>query len=156
MPTQSLGSYDLISKIGKGSFASVYKARNGKDGNIVALKVIALDRLGEDERLRQNLTSEIEIMRDYNHPNICLLHEHFTTSKHINLVIEYCPGGDLQKYIRARGRLREEVARIFITQLSAGLDFLHRKNVIHRDIKSQVNIIESEPTHANKNKQNAS
>lgn len=138
MPTQCVGNYELVSKIGKGSFASVYKARNINTGALVALKVIALERLGEDERLHQNLTSEIGIMRDYNHTNICLLHEHFNTKKHINLVIEFCAGGDLQKYIRSKGRLREIVSRSFIAQLADGLDFLHSKNVVHRDIKSQV------------------
>jgi serine/threonine-protein kinase ULK2 len=133
-----VGNYELVSKIGKGSFASVYKARNIKTGTVVALKVITIERLGEDERLHQNLTSEIEIMRDYNHTNICLLHEHFNTKKHINLVIEFCAGGDLQKYIRGKGRLREAVSRKFIAQLADGLEFLHSKSVVHRDIKSQV------------------
>ena len=134
----TLGNYTLHSKLGKGSFANVYKASSNINGRDFAIKVISIEKLGSDPRLHQNLTSEIEIMRDYNHVGICRLFEHFTTPKHINLVIEYCAGGDLQKFIKRHTKLSNIVTKTFLKQLAFGLQFLHQKNIIHRDIKSQV------------------
>lgn len=137
------GNYKLTQKLGKGSFASVFKAIDERTGEIVAIKVISIERLGNDQRLHQNLMSEIDIMKNYIHPCICQLHENFSNSKHISLVIQYCAGGDLQKFIRKSTRLSEGLTRKFLVQLAAGLEFLHEKNIIHRDIKSQ-NILLSE------------
>ena len=133
-----LGNYTLHTKLGKGSFANVYRATSNTNGEEYAVKVISIEKLGTDPRLHQNLTSEIEIMRDYNHEGICRLYEHFSTPKHINLVIEFCAGGDLQKFIKKHSRLSNNTTKYFIKQLALGLRFLHQKNIIHRDIKSQV------------------
>ncbi len=137
--TFTVGQYCLFQKLGKGSFANVYKAYHVVNKKEFAIKVISLDKLGNDERLHQNLLSEIGIMRDYHHESIVLLVEHFTSANRIYLVLEFCAGGDLQKFIRKHTRLDEiKCVRRFIFQLASGLDFLHKKNIIHRDIKSQV------------------
>lgn len=130
-------NYKLTQKLGKGSFASVYKAVDERTGETVAIKVISIERIGNDQRLHQNLMSEIDIMKNYKHSCICQLRENFSSSKHISLVLQYCAGGDLQKFIRKTTRLSESVTRKFLVQLAAGLGFLHEKNIIHRDIKSQ-------------------
>jgi serine/threonine-protein kinase ULK2 len=59
------------------------------------------------------------------------------TDKHIYLMLEYCEGGDLQKHIKAHGRLTEAAAQVFMTHLAAGLKFLWDRNLIHRDLKPQ-------------------
>lgn len=96
-----------------------------------------------DPKLMENLEQEISIMRDYLHPNIVQLYEHFSSSRYIYLVLELCPGGDLSKFIKKYRRVKEPIAQIFLRQLSDGLHFLQGKNVIHRDLKP-ANILLSE------------
>ena len=96
-----------------------------------------------DPKLMENLEQEIAIMRDYLHENIVQLFEHFSSQRYIYLVLELCPGGDLSKYIKKRGRIDEVVTHGFLKQISDGLQFLQSKNVIHRDLKP-ANILLSE------------
>jgi serine/threonine protein kinase len=55
--------------------------------------------------------------------------------KHVLMVMEMCAGGDLLGYVRKRKRLDEPTAKLMFKQIVDGLDYLHRHNVIHRDIK---------------------
>mmetsp|Transcript_12369 Transcript_12369/g.18759 ORF Transcript_12369/g.18759 Transcript_12369/m.18759 type:complete len:905 (+) Transcript_12369:100-2814(+) len=134
--SKTVGNYILISKLGSGSYAHVYKAIHNKTNVEYAIKVISREKI-ESIKLQENLNSEITIMRDYNHMNIIHLYECFTSNRHIYLVLEYCGGGDLQRYIRSYSRLEERVVRRFLVQLAQGLKFLHQMNIIHRDIKPQ-------------------
>jgi len=138
--SDTLGSYKLLKKLGEGAFAKVYSAQHQQQTSVTyAVKVMLKSRLDSDERLSKALANEIEIMRDFNHAGICRLFEHFSTEQHICLVIEYCGGGDLKKYLKKNGgKLNEVLVRKFTTQLAEGLQFLHAREVIHRDIKSQV------------------
>ena len=135
----TLGSYKLLKKLGEGAFATVFSASHVQSGEIYAIKVMSKKKLENDDRLSKALINEIDITRQYNHPGICRLFEHFSTDTRICLVIEYCSGGDLKKFVKNRGgKLTEKLVRNFSIQLADGLSFLHRNNVIHRDIKSQV------------------
>ena len=84
----------------------------------------------------ENLEREIAIMQKYSHhENVVQYYEDFSCQCHIYLVLEFCPGGDLSRYIKRRGYLNEAIARGFLKQISAGLHFLHTNKVIHRDLK---------------------
>jgi serine/threonine-protein kinase ULK2 len=102
----------------------------------------SIEKVG-DPKLMENLVQEISIMRDYLHPNIVQLFEHFSSSRYIYLVLELCPGGDLSKFIKKFHRIDEIVAQGFLRQLSEGLHFLQEKSVIHRDLKP-ANVLLSE------------
>jgi serine/threonine-protein kinase ULK2 len=145
--SKTVGNYVIQSKVGSGSYAQVYKAVHKSSGEIFAIKMIAKEKLGNDERLYTNLESEIRIMRDYIHPNVVRLYENLTSGRNIYLILEYCPGGDLTKFIRKTHHLSDMVARVFFVQLVDGLSFLHSRNVIHRDIKPQ-NILLTESSAA--------
>ena len=70
------GKYILTQKLGAGSFAQVYLANKAESGETFAIKAIARSKLG-DIKIQENLDSEITIMRDYIHPNIVRLFEHY-------------------------------------------------------------------------------
>lgn len=128
-----LGEYNVIKKIGEGSFSNVYKAFHVKTGIFYAIKSIKTKRLSN--KVIQNLNSEIEILLNINHPNIIKIHDVIKSKEHIHLVLDYCDGGDLYNFIRKNGKIQENIAKYFYTQISNGLYYLWKNNLIHRDLK---------------------
>ncbi|KAG1845076.1 kinase-like domain-containing protein, partial [Suillus tomentosus] len=77
------------------------------------------------------------------HPYICGMREMIVHQHHYHMVFEYVDGGQMLDYIISHGRLRERVARKFARQIGSALDYCHRNNVVHRDLKIE-NILISE------------
>ena len=140
--SKTVGNYQLKEKIGKGTYADVYKGINKKTGEKYAIKTISKDILSEP-KLLAGLKCEIDIMKDFIHPNLLRLVEYFSSEKNFYLVLELCEGGDLNKFIRKRKRLSEGLAQAFLIQLASGLSFLQERNFIHRDLKP-ANVLLSE------------
>jgi len=129
-----VGDYHLKEKIGKGNFADVYLGTHRSTGLKYAIKAISKE-LFVEPKLLAGLESEIKIMKDLIHPNIIQLFKYFSSEKNFYLVVEYCAGGDLSKYIRKNHQLTEVVALNFLWQISEGIYFLHENRFIHRDLK---------------------
>ncbi|KAG9226970.1 hypothetical protein CCMSSC00406_0003357 [Pleurotus cornucopiae] len=151
--------YVIVSEIGKGSFATVFKGYHEDTHQQVAVKAVKRDKLSA--KLFDNLQSEIEILKSLSHRHITRLLDIVRGERNIFLIIEYCAGGDLTNYIKKRGRvegleyvpspgaapqyyvhprtggLDEIVVRSFLRQLARALKFLRQRNLIHRDIKPQ-------------------
>lgn len=137
--TKIVGGYALQSKLGSGSFATVYlgHATEGGREEKVAIKAIKSSRL--TKKVQENLDVEISILQNFQHSTIVKMFSVLKSKEHIYLFLEYCAGGDLQRLIRSRktGRLTERLSRRLFKDLTEGLKFLHDKDVIHRDIKPQ-------------------
>eukprot|EP01113_Clastostelium_recurvatum_P043895 TRINITY_DN7337_c0_g1_i1.p1 TRINITY_DN7337_c0_g1~~TRINITY_DN7337_c0_g1_i1.p1 ORF type:complete len:639 (+),score=162.20 TRINITY_DN7337_c0_g1_i1:1685-3601(+) len=149
MNQHTIGDYVYVEpRIGTGSFAEVYKGLHRVTGQVVAIKIVDLDRLSRNNsKLKRHLEFEIRIMQGLDHPNIVRLYDVIQPSeRHIVLVLEYCAGGDFSRYIRRHRRLTESRAQTFMSQLADGLKFLRQKDIIHRDLKPQ-NLLLSD--HAN-------
>ena len=145
-----VAGYGLHQKLGAGSFATVYKgikvagaaaaATSSNSGaDVVAIKAITRDSEKLTKKVLQNLEIEISILQTYRHKNIVCLQDVQKTERHFYLILEFCGGGDLQQLIRSRktGRLSERLTRRLMRDLSAGLKFLWRQELVHRDIKPQ-------------------
>ncbi|KAI9181644.1 hypothetical protein LWI28_017068 [Acer negundo] len=130
-----IGDYIVGPRIGSGSFAVVWKATHRQLGIEVAVKEI--DKKLLSPKVSDNLLKEISILSTINHPNIIRFLEAIETKERIYLVLEYCDGGDLAAYLHRHGKVSEAVARHFMRQLAAGLQVLHEKHLIHRDLKPQ-------------------
>jgi serine/threonine-protein kinase ULK2 len=120
-----VGEFRLGKELGRGSFATVFLAEHEQTKEKKAVKKIDRSRLSP--KLLQNLESEISILRDFQHENIVKLHGIMKNPSHIFLVLEFCGGGDLHKYIRLKGRLAE-VNCLFSFSLSfqkLEVDFIH-------------------------------
>ncbi|CAB88355.1 putative protein [Arabidopsis thaliana] len=131
-----IGDYAVGRQIGSGSFSVVWEGRHLVHGTVVAIKEIAMARL--NKKLQESLMSEIIILRKINHPNIIRFIDMIEAPGKINLVLEYCKGGDLSMYIHKHGSVPEATAKHFMLQLAAGLQVLRDNNIIHRDLKPQV------------------
>jgi serine/threonine protein kinase len=78
---------------------------------------------------------EVGILLRLRHCSVVKLYETFETKRHMLLTMELCAGGDLLNYVRKRKKLDEDVARVIFKQIIEGLGYIHRKRVLHRDIK---------------------
>ncbi|XP_015728256.1 serine/threonine-protein kinase ULK3 isoform X3 [Coturnix japonica] len=138
-----LDGFVLTERLGTGTYATVYKAyskRNTRE--VVAVKCVSKRSLNRASV--ENLLTEIEILKTIRHPHIVELKDFQWDSDHIYLIMEFCAGGDLSRFIRMRRILPEKVARIFLQQLACALKFLHDHNISHLDLKPQ-NILLSTP-----------
>ncbi|CAG7817255.1 unnamed protein product [Allacma fusca] len=137
--SETIGDYEYNSKdlIGHGAFAMVFKGKNKKTGQCVAIKSITKKNLAKSQAL---LTKEIAILKELtalHHENVVALFECRETPNHVFLVMEYCNGGDLADYLNGKGTLSEDTIRLFLRQLAGAMQALHSKGVVHRDLKPQ-------------------
>ncbi|NXO87508.1 ULK3 kinase, partial [Sitta europaea] len=111
-----LDEFILTEPLGSGTYATVYKAYRKRDmREVVAIKCVNKRRLNRESV--ENLLTEIEILKTIRHPNIVELKDFQWDSDHIYLIMEFCAGGDLSRFIRTRRALPEKVARVFLQQL---------------------------------------
>lgn len=125
--------FDVGPILGRGGFAVVHSARYRLSGIRIALKVIETGKLQEAElkRIEREVDVHSSLSRE-KHPNVVQLIDRFSDSERIYLVLEYCPNGDLYKYLRKHGARSETEARDLVRQLLHGLLFLHERNIVHR------------------------
>ena len=130
-----LGRFEIGKLLGHGTFAKVYYARNVKNGEGVAIKVIDKEKILKSG-LVAHIKREISVLRRVRHPNIVQLFEVMATKTKIYFVMEYVRGGELFNKV-AKGRLKEEVARKYFQQLISAVGFCHARGVFHRDLKPE-------------------
>ncbi|CAI2308788.1 unnamed protein product [Caenorhabditis sp. 36 PRJEB53466] len=126
--------YKRIEKLGEGSYATVYKCESRLDGSIVALKEI---KLQFQEGLPFTAIREASLLRNLRHANIVSLHDIFYQHHQLTFVFEYMKM-DLSKYLEQNVYGLESIdIKLLLFQLLRGLDFCHRKKILHRDLKPQ-------------------
>ncbi|XP_041755167.2 serine/threonine-protein kinase ULK3 isoform X3 [Coregonus clupeaformis] len=114
-----LADFILTERLGSGTYATVYKAyRKGDNREVVAVKVVGKKSLNKVSM--ENLLTEIEILKTVRHPHIVQLKDFQWDSENIYLILEWCSGGDLSRFIHSRRLLPERVARRFLQQIDFG------------------------------------
>ncbi|XP_052544197.1 cyclin-dependent kinase 3 [Tympanuchus pallidicinctus] len=128
--------FQKVEKIGEGTYGVVYKARNKRTGQLVALKKIRLD--AETEGVPSTAIREISLLKELKHPNIVRLLDVVHSQKKLYLIFEYL-SQDLKKYIDSTqtGEFPLSLAKNYLFQLLQGVSFCHSHRVIHRDLKPQ-------------------
>uniref|UniRef100_A0A7N0TGG4 non-specific serine/threonine protein kinase n=1 Tax=Kalanchoe fedtschenkoi TaxID=63787 RepID=A0A7N0TGG4_KALFE len=130
------GKYELGRILGHGTFAKVYHARNLQTGKSVAMKVVGKEKAMQHAGMMEQIKREISVMKMVKHPNIVQLHEVMASKSKIYFAMELVRGGELFERV-ARGRLREESAKLYFLQLISAVDFCHSRGVYHRDLKPE-------------------
>ncbi|EFO91047.1 hypothetical protein GCK72_008427 [Caenorhabditis remanei] len=137
-------NYDKMEKIGEGTYGTVFKARNKSSGEIVALKRVRLD--DDDEGVPSSALREICILRELKHRNVVRLYDVVHSENKLTLVFEFCDQ-DLKKFFDSlNGYMDAQTARSLMLQLLRGLSFCHTHHVLHRDLKPQNLLINTNGT----------
>lgn len=135
-PTKSIGHYIIGKTIGEGTFGKVKLGTHILTGDKVAVKILEKERINDVADV-ERVSREIHILKLIRHPNIIQLYEIIETPKQLYLIMEYANGGELFDYIVKKHRVGEEEAWGFFQQIISGIDYIHKLNIVHRDMKPE-------------------
>ncbi|KAJ3101678.1 Cyclin-dependent kinase catalytic subunit [Phlyctochytrium planicorne] len=135
--------YEKIEKIGEGTYGVVYKARDRKNNQIVALKKIRLE--SEDEGVPSTAIREISVLKELNHANVVKLLDIVNQDQKLYLIFEFLDL-DLKKYMDSIPSLSTLLIKSYMKQLCEGLNFCHARRILHRDLKPQNLLIDQHGT----------
>ena len=136
-------TYKTIRLLGEGSYGKALLVRsNNENKNYYVMKTISLTNMNEEKK--KKTFEEVKILRKLNHPNIIKFHEVFVVkepSQTLNIIAEYADGGDLSEKIKnqkkKKGYFKESQILDWFIQICLALHHMHKKHILHRDIKSQ-------------------
>lgn len=133
--TVKKGQWTLGSRIGQGAFGVVHVGMNKLNGTLMAVKTIVIP--SENRQVQEDIRREIEFMRSFEHKNIVkyLGCEMDKEKKVLHIFQEWVPGGSIASLLRKFGPFPLSVIRSYLHQILTGLQYLHSKHILHRDIK---------------------
>eukprot|EP00996_Jenningsia_fusiforme_P004510 NODE_533_length_2135_cov_24.407478_g491_i0.p1 GENE.NODE_533_length_2135_cov_24.407478_g491_i0~~NODE_533_length_2135_cov_24.407478_g491_i0.p1 ORF type:complete len:710 (+),score=100.01 NODE_533_length_2135_cov_24.407478_g491_i0:120-2132(+) len=142
-----LEGWKLGPQLGKGAFGCVHLALL-RTGQFVAVKAITLDEEANKADALAELQNEIDVMKSLDHPNIVrYFGSNYSRSESIlRIFLEYVPQGSLSHIIKEFGPIEKRTVRTYLVQILEGVAFLHKNNVIHRDLKCDNVLIEKDAT----------
>ena len=132
---KSLYDFDTYNKLGYGALSSVYRALDRKSNTVYALKIVDLTKISRLDK--ENVEKEVEAHSKLSHPNIVELIDFFREKDKIYLVLEFCPGNTLFRYVANGGGVSEKESRSILRQVAKGLGYMHNKGYTHRDLKPE-------------------
>jgi serine/threonine protein kinase len=135
MQPESIGSYRLVELLGAGAMGEVYKATDGKMfDRVVALKLLS-EKFARNENARSRFQNEVQYVAHLDHPNIIKIYDHGEIEGRPFFVMEFLDGIDLARFMKDEPNRNIERSVEIARQLCEALDFAHRHNVVHRDVK---------------------
>ena len=135
---KTIKDYIIISTLGKGSYGIVYKVKNKNNNNIYVIKQIPFDNLSSKEK--NEVKQEAKILSLINSIYVVKYYESFEENNCLNIVMEYCDGGDLLKFLEKNKKtnilLKEDLVWKLFLKITIGLAAIHKQKILHRDLKT--------------------
>lgn len=128
-------TFKIECTIGRGSFATVKRAKHRQTGERFAVKVFSKKRLTDDDKVA--LRSEMEILKHIDHPNIVRLLDAYEDERHVCFVMELMTGGELFEKVLTLDTFTETDARNCMSAVIDSVRYLHSMGIVHRDIKPE-------------------
>ena len=123
-----MDQFHFYDEIGRGKHSQVYKGRQKRTVEMVAIKRV-------DKALMDRVVNEVQIMHRLNSPHTLRFHNWYETRNNLWLILEYCTGGDMLALLKQDGRLPEAAVKVFGVDLMTGLQYMHCKGVLYCDLK---------------------
>ena len=131
--------YELGEQIGEGGSSRVFRGIHRKTRESRAIKVTSV----RDRHAMRQATTELELLKTTDHPNLIRAYEWFEDSRFHYTVLEYMRGGELFEEILTRGTFREHNVAHIIKQVLSCLVYFHKKGIVHRDIRAENIMLEN-------------
>jgi serine/threonine protein kinase len=129
----NLGPYIVTDVLGQGGMGQVFKAVHPVMGRECAIKVLPLHKATPEAIA--NFMREIRTQAQLDHANLVRAYDAAFEGRIPYLVVEYVPGVDMRRLVRKQGSLSEQQAASVIMQAARGLDYAHKRGLVHRDVK---------------------
>lgn len=131
----SIKDFDIIKPISKGAFGSVFLAKKKITGDYYAIKVLKKADMIAKNQITNVKAERMILMKQAESPFVAKLYFTFQSKDNLYLVMEYLNGGDCAALIKSLGCLPEEWTKNYIAEVVLGLEYLHQRGVVHRDLK---------------------
>lgn len=140
IPVRTANKWIKGALIGAGSFGKVYLGMDASNGLLMAVKQVELPvGSGPNQERKKSMLSaletEIELLKNLQHENIVRYLYSSLDEEFLNIFLEYVPGGSVATLLSNYGAFEEPLVRNFVRQILQGLNYLHERDIIHRDIK---------------------
>ena len=136
--------YEVKEMLGVGGMGMVFKAVDTELGEVIAIKTLKQEMLGEDPSALERFKGEIRLARKISHRNVVRTHDLGESGGVYFITMEYVEGRSLKDLIVSRGRLPVPVMLTVAKQLCRALEVAHDEGVIHRDIKPQNMVVQGD------------
>lgn len=129
-----MDKYEVLRKLGSGSFGEVMLIRKRENGHQYALKSVEIEE--NKERLDDSLL-EIDLLKIVDHPYVMKMYDNFRIDKKVFLVLEYANGGDMFDLLVVHQKLCEKDAKFYLAEIWSALHYLHGLGIVYRDLKPE-------------------
>jgi serine/threonine protein kinase len=142
-PTLNISEFDFERVLGRGLYGKVVLAHPRGSDHRYAIKIVHKSALVRANKV-STIFTERNILIRARHPFIVSLAFAFQTDAKVYMGLEFVPGGELSRHLQAHGALSVSDVRVYVTEIAIALDYLHRLDVIYRDLKPENVLLDTD------------